>query len=178
MVWPATKADPEETETKRRTSKLPVKTINSLYFVHQFPVGSMLRPSPWCSSPLLLKSLSFTLSKQLHTVKNRGMRLEWRKSQLVQAGSSSKALFSPLQVPYSQGKVSTLSLQSTAACGVFDCLHDWLRILWHCKENSTSSSTKMFPLVLPWQDKCIHCSWGPKWVTGKHKNIKFKLHML
>lgn len=137
-VWPATKASPEEIETKRRTSKLPIKTMNSLYFVCQFPVGSMSRLSPWYSSPLLFKSLSFTSSEQLHTIKNHGMRLEWSKSQLVRAGSSSKVLFSPLQVPYNQRKVSILSLQSTAACGVFDCLHEWLRILQHCKEHPTS----------------------------------------
>lgn len=39
----------------------------------------------------------------------------WSKAiQLARAGSSSKVLSSPLQVPYSQKKVSILSLQSTA----------------------------------------------------------------
>lgn len=95
-VWPATNAGPEETETKRRTSKLPVKTINSLYSVCLFPVGSMSRPSSRHSSSLLFKFLSSTSFKQLHALKNCGTRLEWSKSQLVQAGNSSKALFSPL----------------------------------------------------------------------------------
>lgn len=76
MVRPATKAKPEETDTKRRTSELPVKTINSLYFVHQFPVGSMSRPAPRYPSLLLFKPPSLTLSKQLHAIKTPGMMLE------------------------------------------------------------------------------------------------------
>ena len=81
-----------------------------------------------------------------------------RKSASV-SRSYSKVLFSPLQVPYSQRKVSTLSLQSTAACGVFDCLHDW-EFCSTVKRIPLPSSTKMFSLVLPWQDTCIHCAWG------------------
>lgn len=76
MVRPATKAKPEETDTKRRTSELPVKTINSLYFVHQFPVGSTSRPAPRYPSLLLFKPPSLTLSKQLHAIKTPGMMLE------------------------------------------------------------------------------------------------------
>lgn len=71
---PATRAGPQETETKR-TSKLPAKTISSLYFIHQFPAGSMSHPSPWYPCPLLFA---------LPAIKAPGRRLEQSQRQCKQ----------------------------------------------------------------------------------------------
>ena len=154
-VWPATKAGPEETATKKRTSKLPVKTINSLYFVCQFPVGSMSHPSPWYSSPLLFKSLSFTPSKQLHPVKNCGKRLEWSKSQLVRAV--------PLMYFFLLYKFLTVKEMYPPSLCRAPLLVGFLIV--SMTENSVALQRefhfhlqpKMFSL---WQETCTHCAWG------------------
>ena len=171
MVRPATKAKPEETDTKRRTSELPVKTINSLYFVHQFPVGSTSRPAPRYPSLLLFKPPSLTLSKQLHAIKTPGMMLEWSKSLAMQARKliEGQRLQSKPSIPY---------ICSTATLWLFESFWSIMkRTHFHLQLRcSASSYTKTVCTRL----LCLetHSSPTPTGISVTQKNIMFILGML
>lgn len=126
--------------------------------------GCTSHPSPQHSAPLLFKSLSLTPS----TSENCGRRLEWSRGQLLWAASSSKVhFFSSINSVQSMNS-SSLPLQSPAACGVLDQCCDQLRVLQHYKDNPIS-------IFMACEAVLEFC---PNWVSGIHKTIKFKAHML